>query len=60
MREFSGNSRWLGRGLQGLALLSALAVMSPLGMQADQKKKKADAKAEAQAKIKAIDYSNIV
>jgi sugar lactone lactonase YvrE len=60
MRKLSENGSWLRRGLQALAILSVMAVVSPLGMQADQKKKKTDAKAETEAKIKAIDYSNIV
>src|SRR5258708_4976663 len=60
MRKFSGNGKWLRRGCRSLTLLLATAVVSPLGLQADQKKKKGDAKAETEAKIKAIDYSNIV
>ncbi len=60
MRKFSGNVKWLRHWWQILAVLSAIAVVSPLGLQADQKKKKADANAEKEAKIKAIDYSNIV
>ena len=60
MRKFSGNGNWLRRGCPALAILLVTAVVSPLGMQADQKKKKGDAKAETEAKIKAIDYSNIV
>jgi sugar lactone lactonase YvrE len=54
----SGNGFW--RGMLCLAVLSGMAVASPLVLHADQKKKKADAKAEAEAKVKSIDYSNIV
>src|ERR1700752_1989207 len=42
-----------------LAVLAALALASPLVLRADKKKKK-DQQAEIDAKIKAIDYSNIV
>jgi sugar lactone lactonase YvrE len=42
-----------------VAILTLLGMASPLGLQAD-KKKKADAAAETEAKIKAIDYSYIV
>jgi len=42
-----------------LAVVAAAALLSPLGMLAD-KKKKGDAKAEKDAKIKSIDYSYIV
>src|ERR1700741_1555766 len=42
-----------------LAVLAALALASPLVLRADKKKKK-DQQAEVDAKIKAIDYSNIV
>ena len=43
-----------------VAALTLLTMISPLALQADKKKKKAEAKAEIEAKIKAIDYSNIV
>src|ERR1700752_3906927 len=42
-----------------LAVLAALALASPLVLRADKKKKK-DQQAEIDAKIKTIDYSNIV
>ena len=58
MRTTSRNGLW--HGLLCLAVLSAMAVVSPLVMRADQKKNKADAKADAEAKVKAIDYSGIV
>jgi sugar lactone lactonase YvrE len=58
MREIGRNGNGLGRRMMALAVLSALALVSPVGMQAD--KKKADAKADVDAKIKAINYSNIV
>ncbi len=45
--------------LAAAALVALLAMTLPLALHAD-KKKKADAKAELDAKIKAIDYSNIV
>jgi sugar lactone lactonase YvrE len=45
--------------LAAAAMLTILAVISPSGLHADKKKKK-DAQAEIDAKIKAIDYSNIV
>jgi sugar lactone lactonase YvrE len=41
------------------AMVTAIVMVSPFSLQAD-KKKKADAKAETEAKIKAIDYSYIV
>src|SRR5271165_6356920 len=59
MRKLSGTTEGLGRRVMALAVLAALAMMLPVGMQAD-KKKKADAKADIDAKIKAIDYSYIV
>src|SRR5579863_76782 len=58
MRKVRGNEMW--RGLLACAVLSVMAVTSPPGAHADQKKKKTDAKAETEAKVKAIDYSNIV
>ena len=60
MRTNDGNLIGLRRAMLALAILSALAVVSPLALQGAQKKNKADAKAETEAKIKAIDYSNIV
>jgi DNA-binding beta-propeller fold protein YncE len=59
MRKVENNYHGLRRGLAAVALLTALGLLSPLGLQAD-KKKKADKAAETEAKIKAIDYSNIV
>jgi sugar lactone lactonase YvrE len=59
MRRTGGNWSGFGRKLMALAILATLAMVSPLGLQAD-KKKKADAKADIDAKIKAIDYSYIV
>jgi DNA-binding beta-propeller fold protein YncE len=60
MRKISGNLNRSRRGWAALAVFLAMAVASPLALHGDQKKKKADAKAETEAKIKAIDYSNIV
>jgi sugar lactone lactonase YvrE len=54
----AGNT--VGRITTALAILSAVAMVSPLVLQADKKKKKSDEKAEIAAKIKAIDYSYIV
>jgi sugar lactone lactonase YvrE len=59
MRDIGKNRNWVRRGFQALAILSAMALVLPPGLQAD-KKKKADDKAETDAKIKSIDYSNIV
>jgi sugar lactone lactonase YvrE len=59
MRRSSGNLSEVRRKIVAVAILAGLAILSPVGLQAD-KKKKADAKAENDAKIKAIDYSNIV
>ncbi len=59
MSKNGRNGEGLGRKLLALAILSALTVMSPVVTHA-QKKSKADQKAETEAKIKAIDYSNIV
>ena len=47
------------RKCMGVALATAVLMLSPLGLRADKKKKGEDA-AETEAKIKAIDYSNIV
>lgn len=57
MRRINGKAptHWRQILLAGLALLSAV----PLGLRAD-KKKKADNAADIDAKIKVIDYSNIV
>ncbi len=46
--------------LAAVAVLTMLAMISPSALHADKKKKKADSQAEIDAKIKAIDYSNIV
>ncbi len=54
IRKFEGLRRTLATGMVLL-----LAMILPLALHAD-KKKKAEAKAELDAKIKAIDYSNIV
>jgi DNA-binding beta-propeller fold protein YncE len=59
MRKINGNLERTWRKLPLMAMASALAVLLPLALHAD-KKKKADAAAETDAKIKAIDYSNIV
>ena len=59
MRAFGRKSERVGRKLMALAILSALTILSPVALQA-QKKSKADKQAEIDAKIKAIDYSNIV
>lgn len=59
MSKNGRNGEGLGRKWLALAILSALTVMSPMTARA-QKKSKADKKAETEAKIKAIDYSNIV
>lgn len=59
MLKLGTNMERLRPRLMALVALLAIAAVSPLAMQAD-KKKKADAKAETEAKIKAIDYSNIV
>ena len=59
MRRTDGKSEMLWRNIlvAGVALL--LAMLLPLGLRADQKKK-GDNPADIDAKIKAIDYSNIV
>jgi sugar lactone lactonase YvrE len=59
MRKISANPEqsWRKSLLAGTVL--ALLVLLPAGLNAD-KKKKADVAAETEAKIKAIDYSNIV
>jgi sugar lactone lactonase YvrE len=59
MRKLRTHSRRLRRLLAAVAVLTMMAVISPLALQAD-KKKKADAQAAIDAKIKAIDYSYIV
>jgi DNA-binding beta-propeller fold protein YncE len=60
MSKISGNLNRSRHGWTALGVLLAMAVASPLALHGDQKKKKADTKAETEAKIKAIDYSNIV
>lgn len=59
MSKLRGNIAGFWRKLTAGAILAAMVMASPVGIRAD-KKKKADAKAEIEAKIKAIDYSNIV
>jgi sugar lactone lactonase YvrE len=59
MSKNGRNGDGLGRKWLALAILSALALASPLAVNA-QKKSKSDQKAETEAKIKAIDYSHIV
>jgi sugar lactone lactonase YvrE len=60
MSTTGGNHSRLQRSWLALAIFAAMLGASPLSLQADQKKKKADEKAETEAKIKAIDYSYIV
>jgi sugar lactone lactonase YvrE len=60
MRGIDENGMRLGRRMLALAILAGLGLAWPAGLQADKKKKKADAKADVEAKVKAIDYSNIV
>jgi DNA-binding beta-propeller fold protein YncE len=60
MLTTGGNHDRLQRNWLALAIIAAVLTASPLSVQADQKKKKAAAKAETEAKINAIDYSNIV
>lgn len=57
MSRFAKNLESLGRKWVAVALVSSLTM--PIMLQADQKKKK-ETQAEIDAKIKAIDYSNIV
>ncbi|HEY2119149.1 MAG TPA: hypothetical protein VGH37_08200, partial [Candidatus Acidoferrum sp.] len=59
MSKIGRNDKGLGRKWMALMILLALTIVSPISLQA-QKKSKADKKAETEAKIKAIDYSNIV
>src|SRR5208283_4961753 len=59
MNTISRNSEGRSRKWMVLAFLSAAVIVSPGAMKA-QKKSKVDQKAETEAKIKAIDYSNIV
>jgi sugar lactone lactonase YvrE len=59
MRKIHTNMNGVGRKLLATAVLSSVAILLPIGVQAD-KKKKSDDKADIDAKIKAIDYSNIV
>jgi DNA-binding beta-propeller fold protein YncE len=58
MRKISGKTEGSWRKWMLIAAVSALVLVWPLGLQADKKKK--EAAADADAKIKAIDYSNIV
>lgn len=60
MRFESTVGRMLRRTVVMLGMVSAVVMVSPFALQADKKKKKADQKAETEAKIKAIDYSYIV
>ena len=57
MRKVGRNFDEPRRALAVLALLATLGMISPLAVHAGKKKK---AQAETDAKIKAIDYSNIV
>ena len=59
MRITVRNGKPLQRMFTALPVLLLMALSSPLALQADQKKKK-ESQAEIDAKIKAIDYSNIV
>ncbi len=59
MRKLGRNFKGLRLTVAAVALLTTFAMISPLALQAD-KKKKADAQAAIDAKIRAIDYSYIV
>lgn len=59
MWKIRGNAQALWRNIFLTAAAFAVAMTLPLGLHADKKKKKDEA-AETDAKIKAIDYSNIV
>src|ERR1700740_2289632 len=59
MRTTAKKGQRLQRIVTTLAVLAALALASPLVLRADKKKKK-DQQAEIDAKIKAVNYSNIV
>jgi DNA-binding beta-propeller fold protein YncE len=59
MGKIHTNMHGLGRKLLAITVLAGMAMLLPMGLQAD-KKKKEDAKADIDAKIKAINYSNIV
>jgi DNA-binding beta-propeller fold protein YncE len=59
MQRSTENSLRIRRGISTAAVCLLLIVTAPAALQAD-KKKKTDANAEIDAKIKAIDYSNIV
>jgi sugar lactone lactonase YvrE len=59
MRTTNGNAQTHCRQILFTGTAFLLALVLPLGLPADKKKKKDDA-ADTQAKIKAIDYSNIV
>ncbi len=58
MQRNTAKLDWTWRALAAVTILM-LAIASPLTLHAD-KKKKADTAAETEAKIRAIDYSNIV
>ena len=60
MRKNRTNWELLRKGFFLLAMIAAMAVLTPTGLRADKKKKKADDQAAIDAKIKAIDYSYIV
>src|SRR5271169_621344 len=59
MRNIGEQERKFRRRLTALAVLSAVALLSPLALQADKQKKKKDA-AAATSNVKSIDYSYIV
>jgi sugar lactone lactonase YvrE len=58
MRKTNGNGIWLQKIVAILAILLAAVLAAPGLLHADKKKK--DDKSDVDAKIKAIDYSNIV
>ncbi len=60
MYKIGTNFAWVRSMLAAVALLTMLAMFSPLDVHADKKKKKTAVKADTEAKIKAIDYSYIV
>lgn len=59
MRRLNGHTEGLWRKCSAVAVLTGVLLGLPLALRAD-KKKKAEEAAEIEAKIKAIDYSNIV
>jgi sugar lactone lactonase YvrE len=59
MRTQAGKNQRPWRKWMVITVATAMLVLSPLGLRAD-KKKKNDTTADTDAKIKAIDYSNIV